>query len=258
MEPGFGDLLGKYTSLADWALGHLLWNEPYSAQIAQNFRTAVDACVAHADDIGKASPEGIQSLMDGLVECGIGMLDFGESRPASGMEHHISHHLEMKIVWENLPMVLHGAKVGVATVTAANYYEKVKQLTSQQAQEKLNAVPLPNREQEIERIVAAYPPIADKLVAAQQPFLTFTEQDYAQLQQKIVDNWPKIQQIAATVPTSKTLAEMLKKVGAATDMPTLGLSNKEFNRAVQNSHYLRNRFTIAKLGRMLGIKNSLS
>ena len=250
---GFGDLLGKYTSLADWELGHLLWDEPYSAQIAQNFRTAVDACVVQADAIGKASPEGIQSLMDGLVECGIGILDFGESRPASGMEHHISHHLEMKIVWENLPMVLHGAKVGVATLTAADYYEKIKRITPQQAQEKLNAVSLPNREQEIERIAAAYPPIANKLVAAQQPFLNLTEQDYAQLQQKIVDNWPKIQQIAATVPDSQTLAGMLQKVGAATVMPALGLSNEEFNRAIQKSHYLRNRFTVAKLSRMLGM-----
>ena len=69
---GFGDLLGKYTSLADWELGHLLWDEPYNAQIAKNFRTAVDACVVHADAIGKTSPEGIKSLMDGLVECGLG------------------------------------------------------------------------------------------------------------------------------------------------------------------------------------------
>jgi hypothetical protein len=49
------------------------------------------------------------------------------------------------------------------------------------------------------------------------------------------------------------MTDWLRQVGAATAMPALGLSNEETSRAVENSHYLRNRFTVAKLSRMLGI-----
>ena len=31
---GFGDMIGKITSLADWKLGSILWDEPYDTAIA--------------------------------------------------------------------------------------------------------------------------------------------------------------------------------------------------------------------------------
>jgi glycerol-1-phosphate dehydrogenase [NAD(P)+] len=250
---GFGDMLGKYTSIADWHLGHLLWDEPYDARIAQRAREAVQSCADHAAEIGRASPEGIHILMDGLIESGLCMVEFGSSRPASGMEHHVSHHLEMKIVWENQPAVLHGAKVGVATIIAANYYEQVRQLTQQQVKDRLATATLPNREAEIERIKTVYAPIVERAIAAQTPFLDMSEQEYELFKQKIIDHWSHIQEIAATVPTAQEMTSWLRQVGAATDMPALGLSNEETTQAVENSHYLRNRFTVAKLSRMLGI-----
>jgi glycerol-1-phosphate dehydrogenase [NAD(P)+] len=250
---GFGDMLGKYTSVADWQLGHLLWDEPYDAGIARRARQAVQHCTDHAAEIGSASETGIRILMDGLLESGLCMLEFGDSRPASGMEHHISHHFEMKIVWEKQPAVLHGAKVGVSTIIVAGYYEQVRQLTLQQAKERLATATLPNREAEIERIEAVYAPIAERVIVAQAPFLVMSEQAYELLKQKVIDQWPQIQEIAATVPTVPEMISWLHEVGAAIDMPTLGLSNEETGRAVENSHYLRNRFTVAKLSRMLGI-----
>ena len=63
--------------------------------------------------IGQASPSGIEKLMDSLVDSGMCMLDFGNSRPASGAEHYMSHFLEMKLLREGRPAVLHGAKVGL-------------------------------------------------------------------------------------------------------------------------------------------------
>ena len=38
---GFGDMLGKYTSIADWRLGRLLWEEPYEESIAERTLAAV-------------------------------------------------------------------------------------------------------------------------------------------------------------------------------------------------------------------------
>jgi glycerol-1-phosphate dehydrogenase [NAD(P)+] len=250
---GFGDMIGKFTSLADWQLGHLLWNEPYSDQIAQRVRQAVEACAAQAKEIGTASRPDIRSLMDGLIESGLGMLAAGSSRPASGMEHHLSHHLEMKLIWEQRPAVLHGAKVGVTSLIAARYYEGVRRLTQQQVTERLAKAVLPDREAEIRRIRAVYAPIAEQLLIAQAPFLDMDEQAFDQLKRKIIDRWPQIQEIAATVPASQELAGLLQQVGAATEMQTLGIGAEEVDLAVDNSHYLRDRFTVAKLARIIGI-----
>ena len=100
---GFGDLLAKLTSIADWELGALLWDEPYDAEIARRSRAAALACAARADAVAAASEDGVRDLFEGLIESGFCMLDFGETRPASGYEHHISHFWEMKLLREGRP-----------------------------------------------------------------------------------------------------------------------------------------------------------
>ena len=250
---GFGDMLGKYTALADWKLGRLLWDEPYSEAIAQRAWDALRGCVQRVAEIGVASPEGIRSLMAGLIETGLCMLDFGASPPASGAEHYLSHYWEMKLLQENRPAILHGAKVGVACILVAKFYEKIKQLTRQQAGEMLNATSMPDREQELQHIGIAYPAIADKVIAEQKPFLELTEVAYSLLKQRIVDRWPEIQEIAAIVPSSQQLTDLLRQVGGPVTTRELGLSDDEAAMAVEYTHYFRNRFSVMKLSRMLGI-----
>ena len=250
---GFGDMLGKYTALADWKLGRLLWDEPYSETIAQRVWNALQDCVQRAAEIGAASPQGIRSLMAGLIETGLCMLDFGASPPASAAEHYLSHYWEMKLLQENRPAILHGAKVGVACIIVTRFYEKVRQLSRAQAADMLQAAPLPDRDQDLYHIRSAYPAIADKIIAEQKPFLELTEAAYGRLKQNIVDHWASIQEIAAIVPSSQHLTHLLRQVGGPVTTGELGLSNAEVAMAVEYTHYFRNRFTVLKLSRMLGI-----
>ena len=57
------------------------------------------------------------------------MAAVGSSRPASGAEHHISHYLEMRLLQTGRPPVLHGAKVGCATLLMAGAYQRLATLT---------------------------------------------------------------------------------------------------------------------------------
>ena len=50
--------------------------------------------------------------MTALIESGIAMLLFGQSHPASGAEHHLSHYWEMEYLRRGNQALLHGAKVG--------------------------------------------------------------------------------------------------------------------------------------------------
>ncbi|MUG64472.1 sn-glycerol-1-phosphate dehydrogenase [Paenibacillus campinasensis] len=119
---GFGDMLGKYTSLFDWRHSSSIGGEPYDEQVAAITEAALLACVEHVQDIGQRSETGIRVLMTALIESGIAMLLFGQSHPASGAEHHLSHYWEMEFLSEGRRALLHGAKVGVAAAEISQLY----------------------------------------------------------------------------------------------------------------------------------------
>lgn len=81
--------MGKYSSLADWRLGHLLWDERYDPQVARRTRNALLECVGAVDAIEQAAEDVIRTLMDGLFESGMSMVQPGSTVPASGSEHHL-------------------------------------------------------------------------------------------------------------------------------------------------------------------------
>ena len=250
---GFGDMLGKYTSVADWRLGHLLWDEPYDESIAQRTLAAAQRCADQAGAIGEGSRVGILALMEGLIESGYTMLDFGSSRNASGTEHHYSHYWEMQLLQEGRPAILHGAKVGVATVLVARLYDQIKKLTREEVADLLEDSYLPSKEAEIARIQAAYGRMAPSIVADQLPFLNLTEEKYSALKARILAHWTEILAIAAQVPSGQEISRNLQEVGGPTRVSELGLTAEEQAKAEQYGHYLRQRFTIRKLVRVLGL-----
>lgn len=251
---GFGDMIGKFTSLADWRLGALLWDEPYDRAIADRARAAVRACTDRAEAIGSRSDEAILSLMEGLIESGLCMLDFGASRPASGAEHHCSHCWEMRHLAEGSSATLHGAKVGVATIMVAERYEQLRTLDRDEVVRRLRAVDPPSRADEVETIRRVYGPIAESIIGVQSAFLNLADRvddSLDALFSRIVERWDEILEIAATVPPPERIREWLTAVGAPITTAELDLSDEERDTAFRHSHYLRDRFTIRKLERYL-------
>jgi glycerol-1-phosphate dehydrogenase [NAD(P)+] len=140
---GFGDMLGKCTSLFDWTFGSLTADEPYSEIVAEMTTKALQQCVDHIDAIADRTPEGIRVLTQALIESGFAMLLFGQSHPASGAEHHLSHYWEMAFLREGRRAVLHGAKVGVACAEISHLYHRLDAENS-----------LPVAEEQLERVRA--------------------------------------------------------------------------------------------------------
>jgi glycerol-1-phosphate dehydrogenase [NAD(P)+] len=250
---GFGDILGKYTSAADWRLGALLWDEPYDAEIAQRMLRALQACVNNVAEIAQASEAGITRLIEGLFETGLCMLDFGQTRPASGSEHHLSHFWEMKLLQENRPAILHGAKVGIGTVFAARRYEIVRSLNQEEIIRRLTRVTPPDRETEVARIRQVYGTLADTIIETQHPFLEMSVADFKALKQRVIDNWDEVLEIATTVPPAQEISGLLEQVGGATAPQQLGLSEEETQAALNHGHYLRARLTVAKFGHLMSL-----
>jgi len=121
---GFGDIVGKYTSLLDWKISDLIAGEPYSERAAQLTRESLEACIQHIDDIATNSEKGLKLLMQSLIDSGLVMLVLDFSRPASGSEHHLSHYWEMDLLKRDAKQLLHGAKVGVAAGIIIDLYKQ--------------------------------------------------------------------------------------------------------------------------------------
>lgn len=250
---GFGDVVAKYTAVADWKLATLLWDGPYDDAVARRMEAARDRCMTQVDLVGAAQPQGIHSLIDALIEAGLCMLAFGGSQPAGQSEHYISHYLEMKLVREGRKPVLHGAKTGMATVIVARYYQQMREMSHAEAAQRLAASTRPDRAQEIQRIRLAYGDLTDSVVAEQAPFLNWSEGEYDRLKARILDRWAEVQAVAAQVPAPAVLADLLQRAGGTADPAALGLGAEEMALAEEYGHYVRNRFTAMKLSRVLGL-----
>ena len=108
---GIGDLISKYSAIADWKLAYHATGEAindFSAMISmQSVENLVNHPVKSADDL-----EFLQLVCGALVMSGVAMEVAGSSRPASGSEHLISHAYDSIASQPSL----HGLQVGVATL----------------------------------------------------------------------------------------------------------------------------------------------
>lgn len=117
VQSGFGDVIGKYTSVYDWWLAHVDVGEYFGDYSASLARLTFKHVVRFRRAIARKTYEGINVLMEALVTNGIVMGIQHSSRPASGSEHLISHALDY-LRGRKGP---HGLQVGVGTIIAAYF-----------------------------------------------------------------------------------------------------------------------------------------
>ena len=123
---GFGDIIGKYTCLTDWKLSNIINGETIHEEAFAMMEQARTAVVEAFEDLTRYESDAIAKLMDALIVAGNSMAICGNSRPASGSEHHQSHFLEMDFVrrCEKIPM--HGIKVAIGTLVSITLYNYLK------------------------------------------------------------------------------------------------------------------------------------
>ena len=123
---GFGDIVGKFTCLTDWQMANAVKGEPIHEKAFSMMEEARSACMAVFEDLTKYTPETVEKLMDALIAAGLSMVECGNSRPASGSEHHMSHFLEMDFVRRGEKVPLHGVKVAIGTLISIEIYNYIK------------------------------------------------------------------------------------------------------------------------------------
>jgi glycerol-1-phosphate dehydrogenase [NAD(P)+] len=246
---GFGDMLGKYTSLADWRMGRLLAGEHYCELCADMTEWALEACIGTLPDIAAAKPEGIRILTEALILSGISMLLIGHSRPASGAEHHLSHFWEMRYLQEGRKALLHGAKVGAATVIIAGLYAELALLLRTGGAAALAAQLRSDPEQDRRRIEQAFGSIAGQVLAENAPL---KEEELAALKERLVRQEEELLKVAESVPLPEQMAEWLAAAGGLTTPGQLGVSPELVEQSLASAYYIRSRLTVLRFLHMAG------
>jgi glycerol-1-phosphate dehydrogenase [NAD(P)+] len=254
---GFGDMIAKYTGLADWRLAHLLVDDMYDAQTALKADYALRQVACQADAVLAAAPEGIAALVDSLLVSGHCMVAVKSSRPAAGAEHSLAHFWEVRHQQEGLPESLHGEKTGVAAVIIAKLYEALRRLSREEAARRLERFALPDLELERQRIRAAYGAAANDLIAAKTSFLGSLRQKTRFVIERLITRWEEVQSVAETVPSTAEIISMLSKAGSKYDPAQIHVSAEEVALALDNAMYVRDRFTILELNRMLNLTQDI-
>jgi len=128
-QAGFGDLLSKPFSHADWLLSHLIRDVPYSGDAARLLDDAFELLMANADGVRSQSESAMTTLMETLLLSGFSMAMAGTSSPASGGEHLISHYWDMERHCQERPLrALHGTQVGIATRLSSMLFDQLMAL----------------------------------------------------------------------------------------------------------------------------------
>ena len=113
---GFGDLAGKITCLNDWRLANIVTGEHRCENISSLVEAYVGEVLANASGLRENAPDALEKLMSALVLSGVAISLYGDSRPASGSEHHFSHYLETIGEQRGKDFAMHGEQVAVGSV----------------------------------------------------------------------------------------------------------------------------------------------
>ena len=242
---GVGDMLGKFIALADWKIAHELTGEPVCPVIYDIMRDAVDKIWDSCPETLNGDLNAFESVMYGLLMSGLAMQMMGNSRPASGAEHHISHLIEMRpdgLGPVNSP-ALHGEKVGVGTLIASRVYHRMAQI------------------EDVSDIVRDYRPLDDVWLHrfyGEVLYPTAAEENRndclaAVSPDAIVRAWPRIRQIIAGIPLETEIDEKFQKLGAKRSLSDLGVPETLLPVLIEHSPTVRNRLTLMRVRRMLDL-----
>lgn len=140
---GIGDMFGKYTGLLDWEMAREQVGEYFCETIAADVLSATNQCLENGYALKSRDTEAIKNVMEGFMVTALGMAFTGNSRPASGSEHIVSHAWELYTLEEGKLPNLHGLEVCQATRLIAIMYQMLYAETDDEAVRTLIAPYLP-------------------------------------------------------------------------------------------------------------------
>jgi len=250
---GYGDILAKLVSIADWKLGVALMDEQWCVDAALMSIKARDKVLQSTHSISQSETQGIHDLSEALINSGMAIITAGQTRPASGAEHHFAHYLEMKLAMEKRAEILHGIKVGLGTLCSIAFYNALAEFDPGSIDPVNLSCKLAEKKNWMEKMRLAFGSIADDVIGESDLAYRDRQILLARLQ-KIKDKWfADIKPIIDDVPKLHEVLALIESAGFDYTPASLGLTIEEMNTALMYAMEVRPRYTILRLMDDLGL-----
>ncbi len=203
IQSGYGDILGKFSCLNDWKLSKVVNGEYFCEEVYSLTYDMLQKTKDLGPELLQRNPEAVQTLTEALVGVGIAMAYVGNSRPASGSEHHMSHFFEVVGILRDEPYFLHGIDVAYSAVSTCKLREKILQLPSPEQKTKFDQS---KWESEIRRVYGA---AADGVIDLQNKAGRYLKNDIATYREK----WDEIREVLQDCPGAEEMEGYLDSIG---------------------------------------------
>ena len=254
---GLGDLLGKFTCLTDWKLSKIITGEHYCDKVVELVEQCVADVLRDADKAKDRDPKVLGDIMEGLVLTGVAMSLYGNSRPASGCEHHMSHYWEMMFEQQGRRPAPHGTQVGVGTVLMLKLVEALRNTKVDFAAARAAAMAYDQVVWE-ENVRAAYGPAAQGVIdmeAKAKKNETGARLERIGVMEK---NWAEITALLEALPASETVVNLLKSLDSPYTPAGIEVDIEMLKNTFLYCKEVRARYTILQMVWDLGLLDTLS
>ena len=257
LRSGLGDMLAKYISICEWRIAHLLLGEYYCEEIADLVRSAVAQCVSHAEGLLRRDKDAVMAVFEGLIIGGVAMNYAGLSRPASGVEHYLSHVWDMRALEFGTPEDLHGIQCAVGTLISAKIYEKLKAITPDR-EKALSYVQSFDFAAWSAQLRAFLGKSAEAMIALEEKEQKYNKEAHRARLEVILQNWDAILQIIdEELPSSAAISALLDAIDAPKSMADIGLDENTLPMTFFAAKDIRDKYVLPRLAWDLGVLEEL-
>ena len=258
LKAGIGDMVAKYISIAEWRISHLVTGEYYCEAVADLVRCALKKCVDNADGLLKREDTAVEAVFEGLIIGGIAMAYAGLSRPASGVEHYISHVWDMRGASLGTPVELHGLQCALGTLIAVKMYEKFKKITpdKEKALACVNGFDYSKWSEELRAFLGAS---AESMIALEEKEQKYDTKKHEKRLDILAENFENILQIIyEEIPTLTETEELFVKTGLPTTLAEIGLDEEILPMTFKATKDIRDKYVLSSMCWDLGILDEIT
>ncbi len=257
MKSGLGDMLAKYVSICEWRISHLITGEYYCEEIAKLIREAVQRCVENANGLLSRDERAVAAVFEGLVIGGVAMNYAGVSRPASGVEHYISHVLDMRTVEFGEPEDFHGIQCAIGTLIATRLYEKLKTIAPDK-EKALSYVENFSWEDWQAELRSFLGKGAESMIALEAKEQKYDKERHKERLEIILQNLDGILQIMdEELPPSEDLERLLNTIDAPKTLEEIGISSQLIPMIFKTTKDIRDKYVLSRLAWDLGVLDEI-
>lgn len=246
LTAGLGDMLAKYISICEWKIANEVVGEYYCERVAKFVKNALDKCVKNANGLLNREEKSVKAVFEGLIVCGVAMAYAGISRPASGVEHYISHIIDMRGIEYGEKTNLHGIQCAVATLMVSRIYEQILNMIPNK-DKALNFVKEFQYNEWAAKLSQFLGKGAVSMVVNEKAEGKYDKQKHAERLNIIIEKWDKIISIIREeIPSSSFISSVLDVIKCPKTLSEAGI-NCDVEMVFKCTKDIRDKYVLSRL-----------